>query len=101
MMPGVMMSGYVLLWMMIGIVLCLVLLATITWLFVRWLNNRRTPSTQHAAQPQDSSYLYEQGYRSEQQTPETYQEGGKQYPYPQKEDEKPRAEYPQEMPFQR
>ncbi len=94
MMPGIMMPGFALLWMAIGILLCLALVAALVWLFVRWLNHQKAPTMQ----PQDSYQMYEQGYRPQQRTPETYQEGGLQYP--QAQYEQPQAQYPQEMPLQ-
>ncbi len=96
MMPGIMMPEFALLWMTIGILLCLALMATLVWLFVRWLNHQKAPTMQ----PQDSYQMYEQGYRPQQRTPETYQEGGQQYPYPQAQYEQPQAQYPEEVPLQ-
>lgn len=94
MMPS-MMSGSALLWVIPGVLFCLTFLAAFTWLFTQWLKNRNPLLPHHAPQPQDQYRAYEQGYRPEQRTPETYEEGGQQYLYPQEEyAEQPRAHYP-------
>jgi len=99
MMPGV--GSFAFFWISIGILLCLILVAAFIWFFVRWLNSRRTSTMQHAQQPQDSDQMYEQGYRPAAPLPETYQEGGQQYPYSaQAQYEQPQAPYPQEAPLQ-
>ena len=41
--------------------------------------------TQYTPQPRDAYEEYEQGYQPQQQPPETYQEGGQRYAYPQNE----------------
>ena len=98
MMPGV--GSFALFWISIGILVCLILVAAFIWFFVRWLNSRRISTMQHAQQPQDSGRLYEQGYRPA-KPPETYQEGGQEYPYsPQAQYEQPQAPYPWEAPLQ-
>jgi hypothetical protein len=91
-------------WMPVGLLLCMVLLVGITWLVMLWLNNQnRMAMTLYSPQPQDSYQSYELGYRPRPPLPETYQEGDREYHYPQ-----PRhgqslieLEYPQpEMPWQ-
>jgi len=51
-------------------------------------------------QPQPTYQPYQQGYQPPAQAPETYQEGGQQYPYQQPQYEQPQVQYPQEMPPQ-
>ena len=100
--PGGMMPDFAFFWITIGILVCLVLVATLVWLIGRWMNKQRAPMTptQRAPQPQDAYQRYEQGYQPQQQRPETYQEAGQQYPYPQAQYEQPQVHYPQEMPLQ-
>src|SRR5579884_2697118 len=95
MMLGMMgMMGLILL----ALLLCIVLAAAGIWLLTGWLNTKQTPLVLDSARPQDFSQPYEQGY---QPTPDTYQEGGRQY-YSQQsslkqEYEQPQAQYPQEQ----
>jgi len=95
-----MMAGVPLLWIVIGILLGLLLAATLIWLLVGRHNEQRFSQTQAALQVQDSSRSYEQGYQAPESSPETYQEGGQRYAYPQPQYEQPIARYPQEMPLQ-
>jgi len=99
MMPG--MGSFAFGWIVLGIVVCLVLVTAFRWLIVQWSNGRNTPAKKYTPQPQDSDQMYEQGYRPSELLPETYQEGGQQYPYsPQTQYEQPQAQYPQETPLQ-
>lgn len=87
-------------WMPIGVLLCVVVFAFVIWLVVRFLNGQRTPMTPYTPHGQDFSRPYQQGYQPpEQQNPETYQEGGQQYHYPQPKQEydQPQAHYPQQQ----
>src|SRR5437879_2359138 len=95
MMMGMMgMMGLILL----GLLLCIVVVAAGIWLLTRWLNTKQTPPVPYSARPQDFSQPYERGY---QPTPDTYQESGWQYssqqPSPKQEYEQPQAQYPQEQ----
>ena len=96
-------------WMPAGLLLCLVLLVGISWLIMLWLSyQNHAPMMRYSAQPQDSYQPYEQGYLSRQpmtETYETYQEGAREYHYPQQEQERSHGlielEYPQqELPWQ-
>jgi hypothetical protein len=99
MMPYGMMAGVPLFWMVIGLLLCLLLVAAVTWLLTRWRNEQRLHQMHSVSQPQDASYTYEQGYQSPGPSSETYQEGGHDYSYPQPVYEQPMAQYPQEKPL--
>src|SRR5438132_10430714 len=79
-------------WMLIGMMFCIVVVGRVLWLIGHWLS-KKTPTMPNTPQPQN----FYQGYQPPQQTPETYQEGGKQYQYPQPQDEQPQAQYPQEQ----
>jgi hypothetical protein len=91
------MMGMMLVWLL-GLLLCIVLVAVAIWLLVGWLSTKQTPQVPYAARPQDASYPYERGY---QPTPDTDQEGGRQFSYhqprPKQEHEQPQAQYPQEQ----
>jgi len=103
MMPSAMMIGMSLLWIVLGLLLILLLATLATAIFLlleRRHNARRLSYMKDPLQQQDLSQVYEQGYQPLQQMPETYQEGGRSYSYPQPENEQPTAEYPQEMPLQ-
>ena len=95
MMPYDMMSGVTLLWIVIGLLLSLFLVAAITWLLAHRRNEYRLPQMNDILQPQGSYHTYEQGY----QPPEASQEGGQHYS-PQPQYEQPTAQYPQVMPPQ-
>ena len=92
------MDTYTLFWVVMGALLGLVLLATFIWLFVGWLNRRRTLPTQALSQPKDAYEDYQQGYQAQQSLPETYEEGGQRYPYPL--DEQPQAQHLEKMLLQ-
>jgi len=101
MMSGFMMPGAPLLWILIGLLVGLMLVAPFIQQFARRHNERRTcQQVKYSPLPQDAYHTYEQGYQPPQPTPETYQEGGQQYSYPQPQYEQPAAQYPQEMPLQ-
>lgn len=83
MMPS-MMAGYPFLWVLLAVLFCLAGLAAVLWLLTQWLKS--DPLLQRQAQEPHTEYrAYEQGYQPEQQTPETAQEGGQRYSYPQYE----------------
>jgi hypothetical protein len=96
-----MMGGGPLLWIVLGFLLALLLVAAVAWLLANSRNEQRLHQVRAVAQPQDSFHPYEQGYQPPEPSPETYQEGGRSYFYPQPQDEQPVAQYPQEMPPQR
>jgi hypothetical protein len=86
-------GSFFILWMLIGMLFCIVVFGGVIWLFARLLNKKKPPTMPNTPQPQN----FYQGYQPPQQTPETYQEGGKQYQYPQPQNEQPQAQYPQEQ----
>ena len=87
-------GSFFILWMLIGMLFCIVVVGGVIWLIGHWLN-KRTPTMPNTTQPQSPYQTYEQGYQSPQSPPETYQEGGMQYRYPQHQ--QPQAQYPQEQ----
>jgi hypothetical protein len=96
MMPYDMMTGVTLLWIVIGLLLSLLLVAAVTWLLAHWRNEHTLHQRNDVLQPQGSHHTYEQGY----QPPEAAQEGGQRYDSSQPQYEQPTAQYPQEMPPQ-
>jgi hypothetical protein len=85
--PGMMMPGmeaFTLFWIASGVLLCLLAIAGILF-FARWQRHRRMFVAQSIAQPKDAFADYQQGYQAQQAAPETYEEGGQSYPYPQDE----------------
>ncbi len=73
-------------WMMIvGVLVCIAIIGAVVWLVMHALKNKQlTPLSSFPPQPQAPSQMNGQGYQSSpQQMPEMYQEGGKQYRYPQ------------------
>ncbi len=90
---------------MIGIAVCVVLSLIMRGIFAASSSSgvpNTSPIVDQAPQPHEApeqQYYqpYEQGYQSV-STPETYQESGKQYQYPEPQYEQPQVEYPQEMP---
>jgi flagellar basal body-associated protein FliL len=95
-MNGLMMGGMPMLWMLIGILLCLLLVVAGIWFVVHLFSKRRHSWMNAPSQPHDASYTYEQGYQPPEPSAETYQEGGQQYVYPQPPYKQP-TQYPQEM----
>ena len=100
MMPYGMMGGVPLLWIVIGFLLGLLLVAAVTWLLARWWNEQRFSQTRDAPHSQNFFHTYEQGYQSPEPLPEAYQEEGHHYSNPQPPYEQPEAQYPQEKPLQ-
>ncbi len=95
MMPYDMMNGGIpILWLVIGFLLGLILMAVVAWLLTRWRNEQRSYHAQHV--PHNSYHTYEQGYQPPQPAPEAYQEGGYSYPYPQPSHEQPMVQHQQE-----
>src|SRR6266700_3895535 len=76
-------------WMFFGTLLFIAVIVAVVWLLVRALRSPRMPMTP-PPRPQQESPPYQQGYQSTVPEPETYQEGGQTYPYP----EPPSATYP-------
>jgi hypothetical protein len=64
MMPTMMlgMDGYTLLWVAIGVLLCLILMVTCMMLFVPRLKPRRMQLMQNASQPKDAYEASQQEY---------------------------------------
>ncbi len=87
MMPNMMfgMDAYMFFWIVLITLVCLVIIGTCAWFMASWLKKQKAPTTYYTPQPRDTYEEYEQGYRSQQQPPETYQEGGQRYSYPQNE----------------
>jgi predicted lipid-binding transport protein (Tim44 family) len=76
-------------WMFFWTLLFIAVIVAVIWLVVRALRPQRIPMTTPPGQSQGPS-PYQQGYQSTVPEPETYQEGGQTYPYP----EQPFATYP-------
>jgi hypothetical protein len=89
MMPG--MGTYMLFWLALATLVFLLLIGTCIWLVAGWLKKQRTSMMQDIPQPQDAYEGYEQGNQPLEQPPETYQEGGQRYYYPQ--NEQPQAQH--------
>ncbi len=72
-------------WMIIGVIVCIAIIVGVVWLVMRLLNHRQTPPNSTIPQPQPYQ-MNGQGYQyPPQQSTGTYQEGEKQYSYPQQE----------------
>jgi hypothetical protein len=84
MMPNMMsgMGTYMFFWIALITLVCLLLIGACAWLVARWLNKHKASTMQYTAQPRDAYEEYEQGYRSQEQPFETYQEGDQRYAYP-------------------
>ncbi|MGZ3611852.1 MAG: hypothetical protein ACXVDN_08450 [Ktedonobacteraceae bacterium] len=72
-------------WIVLITLICLLIISACAWLVARLLNKQKATSTQYVPQPRDAYEEYEQGYQPQQQSPETYQEGGQRYASPQNE----------------
>lgn len=96
-MPG--MEASPLFWVVLGVLLFLILMATCIWLAAHWLKQRKMLAMQYTSQPKDDYEDYQQGYRAQQPLPETYEEGEQRYPYPLYE--QPQAQQLEQMPLQR
>ena len=95
-----MMDGFglfALLWMTMGILFCMIIVAAVVWLLAHWLNKQQTPTMPFTSQRQDSYQPYQQGYQPSQPPPETSRESGQQDQSPQPQYEQPQVEYPQEQ----
>ncbi len=78
-------GSFFILWMLIGMLFCVVVFGGIIWLFARLLN-KKTPTMPNTPQPQSPYQTHEQGYQS--------------HRYPQNQQpqyEQPQAQYPQEQ----
>jgi hypothetical protein len=95
MMPGAMMSGSFLLWILIGLLIGLLLAVLFNALLAYKRNEQRLFHIEHGPQPQDIQHSYAQGYQPRQEEPEMYQENEQQFHYPQYEE--PAVQYPPEM----
>jgi len=81
------------LWIPLGMLFCIVVVAGVIWLLARWLNTKKTPTIPYTPQPQNPYQPYEQGYQAPPEA-EIYQAGGQQY---RSQEEQPQAQYPQEQ----
>lgn len=93
-----MMGNNFLLWIIIGMLLALLLVAAITWLLASVRNQQRFSQVYYARRPQPVLHTYEQGYQPPEPARETSQTV--EYSSPQSPYEQPTAQYPQEAPFQ-
>jgi|GEM_PF-2990371 predicted lipid-binding transport protein (Tim44 family) len=77
-------------WMMIiGVLVCIAIIGAVVWLVMRLLKNKQSSFIPQQPLP---SQMNGQGYQPPpQQSAETYQEGDKQYSYPQS------VQYPQQQ----
>jgi flagellar basal body-associated protein FliL len=100
MMNGFTMGGIPMLWVLIGVSLCLLLVVASIWFVVHAFSGRRHSSMNAASQPHDAPHTYERGYQLPEPSAETYQEGGQQHVYPQPPYQQPTTQYPQEMHLQ-
>ena len=86
-MPNMMsgMDAYVFFWIVLGTVVCLLLIGACIRFVASWSKKHNAPTTHYTPQPRDAYEEYEQGYQPQQQSPETYHEGGQRYVSPQNE----------------
>lgn len=77
-------------WMMIvGVLVCIAIIGAVVWFVMRSLKNKQTTPFSSLSQQHHPSQMNGQGYQlPPQQSTETYQEGGKQYNYPQSSQQK-------------
>ncbi len=91
--------------MLFMLALLVIVVVAIVWVTMRVFNRNKTntPTMPYGSYSERPSRMYEQGYQPPSQSPETYQEGGERYHYPQPRYEQPQAQYPeeQELPGQR
>ncbi len=93
------MMGAMMVFMVLGGLLFLVVLAVVIWLVVRWQNQRQTQPMPDTPPAQNPYQRYEQGYQPPQPMPEIYQEGGRhdRSPQPKQQFDEPYIPYPQEQ----
>ena len=87
MMPN-MMSGMgtsMFIWILLITLICLLIIGACAWFVARLMNTQKASTAQNTPQPRDAYEEYAQGYQPQQQPPETYQEGGQRYTFPQNE----------------
>ena len=82
-MPGMAASMFI--WIALITVICLLIIGLLAWLIARLINKQRASTKQYVAQPREAYEEYEQGYRAQERPLETYQEGERNYSYPQNE----------------
>ncbi len=87
MMPNMMsgMGASMFFWIVLITLICLLIIGAVAWLAASWLKKQKAPTTQYTPQPRDAYEEYEQGYRPQQQPPQTYEEGGQRNTYSQNE----------------
>ncbi len=93
------MMGAMMVFMVLGGLFFLVVLAVVIWLVVRWQNQRQTQPMPDTPPAQNPYQRYEQGYQPPQPMPEIYQEGGRhdRSPQPKQQFDEPYIPYPQEQ----
>ena len=93
------MMSAMMVFMVLGGLLFLVVLAVVIWLVVRWQNQRQTQPMPDTPPAQNPYQRYEQGYQPPQPMPEIYQEGGRhdRSPQPKQQFDEPYIPYPQEQ----
>ena len=96
MMPNMMsgMGASMFIWIVVIMLISLLIIGACAWLVARLLNKQKTSTKQHIPQPRDAYEEYEKGYPPQEESLGTYQEGERNYAYP--EDEQGDAQY-QEM----
>lgn len=95
-----MMGGmfFMMIWMVLGGLLFIALLAVLIWFLVRWLNTQHTPNALPSRQQE-----YSQGYRQDYQSPSSPpletspQEGERVYHGSSPSYDQPQVQYPQEQ----
>ncbi len=93
------MMSAMMVFMVLGGLFFLVVLAVVIWLVVRWQNQRQTQPMPDTPPAQNPYQRYEQGYQPPQPMPEIYQEGGRhdRSPQPKQQFDEPYIPYPQEQ----
>ncbi len=81
--------------MLIGVLVCIAIIGAVVWLVMRSLKNKQATPLSSLPQQQPPYQMNGQGYQPRpQQSSETYQEGEKQYSYPQSGQYPPQHERP-------
>src|ERR1700694_5454431 len=79
-------------WMIVGVLVCIAIIGAVVWLVMHSLKNKQATLLSSLPQQQHPYQMNGQGYQPPpQQSTETYQEGEKQYSYPQS------VQYPQQQ----
>ena len=93
------MMSAMMVFMVLGGLFFLVVLAVVIWLVVRWQNQRQTQPMPDTPPAQNPYQRYEQGYQPPQPMSEIYQEGVRhdRSPQPKQQFDEPYIPYPQEQ----